>query len=128
MTAIDEDRNLLGHFLRELVKVRPPTEPHKLSVLEQQYPGEEEPSEDELERRGIPDGWIYDNEGWCVLIESKVIAKLTADQIYRHRRTAERRGFESIVVVAITPHKPTALPPSDPPARMADCVRLASSP
>jgi hypothetical protein len=111
MTAIDEDRNLLGHFLRELVKVRLPTEPHKLSVLEQQYPGEEEPSEDELERRGIPDGWIYDNEGWCVLIESKVIAKLTADQIHRHRRTAERRGFESIAVVAITPHKPTALPP-----------------
>lgn len=66
MTAIDEDRNLLGHFLRELVKVRPPTNPRKLSVLEQQYPGEEEPSEDELERRGIPDGWISDNEGWCV--------------------------------------------------------------
>jgi hypothetical protein len=111
MTAIDEDRVLLGHFLRELVKVKPPTNPRKLSVLEQQYPGEEEPSEDELERRGIPDGWISDNEGWCVLIESKVIAKLTADQIRRHRRTAERRGFESIAVVAIIPHKPTSLPP-----------------
>jgi hypothetical protein len=111
MTAIDEDRVLLGHFLRELVKVEPPTDPRKLSVLEQRYPGEEEPSEDELERRGIPDGWISDNEGWCVLIESKVIAKLTADQIRRHRRTAERRGFESIAVVAIIPHKPTSLSP-----------------
>jgi hypothetical protein len=111
MTAINEDRALLGLFLRELVKVKSPTDPRKLSVLEQQYPGEEEPNEDELERRGIPDGWIFDNEGWCVLIESKVIAKLTADQIYRHRRTAERRGFESITVVAITPHKPASLPP-----------------
>jgi len=110
MTAIDEDRALLGYFLRELVKVKPPTDPRKLSVLEQQYPGEEEPSEEELERRGIPDGWISDNEGWCVLIESKVIAKLTADQIRRHRRTAERRGFERIAVVAITPHRPAILP------------------
>jgi hypothetical protein len=111
MTAIDEDRSLLSLFLRELVRVKPPTDPRNLSVLEQQYPGEEEPSEDELERRGIPDGWISDNEGWCVLIESKVIAKLTVDQIRRHRRTAERRGFERITIVAITPSVPTALPP-----------------
>jgi hypothetical protein len=111
MTAIDEDRSLLGTFLRELIKVKPPTDPRKLSVLEQQYPGEEEPSEDELERRGIPDGWISDSVGWCVLIESKVIAKLTVDQIRRHRRTAERRGFDRITVVAITPRIPTALPP-----------------
>jgi hypothetical protein len=39
-----------------------------------------------------------------------VIAKLAADQIHRHRRTAERRGFERITVVAITPRKPTASP------------------
>jgi hypothetical protein len=110
MTALNEDRNLLGHFLRELVKVKPPANPRKLLVLEQQYPGEEEPGEDELERRGIPDGWISDDEGWCVLIESKVIARLTADQIRRHRHTAERRGFKQITVVAIIP-RPTALPP-----------------
>src|ERR1700682_3739058 len=70
MTAIDEDRTLLGLFLRELVKVKSPLDSRKLSVLEQQYPGEEEPSEDELDRRGIPDGWIFDDEGWCVFIES----------------------------------------------------------
>ena len=110
MTALDKDRTLLGHFLRELVKVKTPVNPRKLSVLEQQYPGEEEPSEEELERRGIPDGWIYDDNGWCVFIETKVIAKLTADQIHRHRRTAERRGFERITAVAITPRIPTSLP------------------
>jgi hypothetical protein len=111
MTAIDEDRTLLRAFLRELVKVKSPLDSRKLSVLEQQYPGEEEPSEDELDRRGIPDGWIFDDEGWCVFIESKVIAKLTADQIHRHRRTAVRRGFESITAVAIAPHSPPSLPP-----------------
>jgi len=104
MTALNEDRKLLAFFLRELVKVKAPTDPGKLLVLEQQYPDEEEePSEDELERRGIPDGWIFDTDGWCVFIETKVKSKLTADQLNRHRRTAERRGFQNITAVAIAP-------------------------
>jgi hypothetical protein len=110
MTALNEDRKLLGLFLRDLVKVKPPCDPHKLTVLEQQYPGEEEPSEEDLERRGIPDGWIFDGEGWCVFIESKVIAKLGTDQITRHRRTAERRGFNEITAVALAPHLQSTLP------------------
>jgi hypothetical protein len=111
MTAINEDRNLLGLFLRELVKMKAPVDPSNLSVLEQQYPGEEEPIEKDLDRRGIPDGWIFDEEGWCVFIETKVIAKLDADQINRHRRTAERRGFQSITAVAIAPILQASLPP-----------------
>jgi hypothetical protein len=114
MTAINEDRKLLGLFLRELVKVKAPIDPGKLSVLAQQYPGEEEPNEEDIERRrGIPDGWIFDEEGWCVFIETKVLAKLGADQLVRHRRTAERRGFDDVTAVAIAPkpHLPTSLPP-----------------
>ncbi len=104
MTALNEDRKLLAFFLRELVKVNAPTDPSKLLVLEQKYPDkDEEPSEDDLERRGIPDGWIFDNDGWCVFIESKVIAKLEADQINRHRSTAEHLGFQSVTAVAIAP-------------------------
>jgi hypothetical protein len=112
MTAINEDRNLLDAFLRELINVKPPIHPNRLSVLEQQFPGEEEISEDELERRGIPDGWIFDETGWCVFIETKVLAKLTSDQINRHRRTAERRGFQFVTAVAIAPRPflPTTLP------------------
>lgn len=110
MTALNEDRILLSHFLRELLEVNPPTNPRKLLVLEQQYPGEEEPGEDELERRGIPDGWIFDEESWCIFIETKVIAKLGSDQIRRHRRTAENRGFEHIIAVAIAPVLPAPLP------------------
>jgi hypothetical protein len=111
MTAINEDRELLGLFLHELIKVKPPVNPRNLSVLEQQYPREKEPSEEELERRGIPDGWIFDKDGWCVFIETKVIAKFNVDQINRHRRTAERRGFQSITAVAIAPLFPESLPP-----------------
>ncbi|MCP1761995.1 PD-(D/E)XK nuclease family protein [Bradyrhizobium japonicum] len=111
MTALQRDRKLLGLFLRELVGVKPPCHPSRLAVLEQQYPGEEEPSEEELERRGIPDGWIFDSDGWCVFIETKVIAKLEAGQLERHRRTAERRGFNAITAVAIAPRLPAILPP-----------------
>ena len=61
MTALNQDRKLLALFLRELVKVKSPTPSEKLSVLEQQFPGEagEPPEFDEAQRRGIPDGWNF---------------------------------------------------------------------
>jgi hypothetical protein len=110
MTAINEDRKLLGLFLREVVKVKAPVNPRKLSVLEQRLPGQAEPPEEELEqsdKRGIPDGWIFDEEGgWCLFIESKVLSKVSAGQIRRHRRRAELLGFQSITAVAIAPRLP----------------------
>jgi hypothetical protein len=121
MTAINEDRELLGLFLRELVEVQPPIAPHhRLSVLEQQYPGEDEPDEDDLERRGIPDGWIYNDDGWCVFIEVKVFAKLSSNQISAHRRTAERRDFQNITAVAIAPSFPSSLPDDTKPIKWKD--------
>jgi hypothetical protein len=110
ITAINEDRKLLGFLFRELVKVKAPRNSSKLSVLEQRLPGEPEPPEEELERRGIPDGWIFDEDGWCLLIESKVLSKLRADQILRHRRIAERLGFKSITAIAVAPRLPSFLP------------------
>lgn len=108
MTALDQDRKLLDLFLRELIGVKPPRHPTKLSVLEQQYPNTLEVTEEELERRGIPDGWIYDEEeGWCVFIETKVTAKLHANQIASHRRTAERLGFEHVTAVAVVANNPS---------------------
>ena len=85
------------------MKVNSPVRPGNLFVLEQQYPGEDEPSEDELEQRGVPDGWIFNEEGWCVLIESKVLIRPRAGQIESHRRTAVRRGFKQITAVVIAP-------------------------
>jgi hypothetical protein len=102
LTALDRDRALLASFLSDVVGVKPNKKAHDLHILEQQYPGESQVSEMESERRGIPDGWIYDEEGWCVVIETKVIIPLKVDQIRRHYRTAERRGFEEITIVAIT--------------------------
>ncbi|MCA0250658.1 MAG: PD-(D/E)XK nuclease family protein [Proteobacteria bacterium] len=80
---------------------KPPTKPQKLHLLVQQYPNESEISEVEADKRGIPDAWIFDEEGWCILIESKVQATLDNKQISRHRRTAARRGFQTVIAVAI---------------------------
>jgi hypothetical protein len=111
LSALNEDRRLLRLFLRDLVKATPAVDTWKLAVLEQQYPGEEEPSEEELDRRGIPDGWIVaEEQAWCVLIESKVLASLRGAQIESHRRTAARRGFTTVIAVAITAHRPAAAP------------------
>lgn len=105
MAALDEDRQLLDSFLREVVKVKPPARARNLALLEQQYPWTDEPPENELERRGIPDGWIYSvDDEWCVIIESKVLTRLHAAQIESHRRTAKQRGFRRVTAIAIVPH------------------------
>ena len=33
---------------------------------------------------------FFDDEGWCVVFESKVLIGLTRDQVERHRRMAEK--------------------------------------
>ena len=67
LTALNEDRRLLTGFLRDLVKVEPPAPASKLAILEQQYPGETEATENESDRRGIPDGTVTLTlgSGWC---------------------------------------------------------------
>ncbi len=103
MTALHEDRGLLALFLREIARVKAPAASTGLSVLVQQLPETPPVSEEEAERRGIPDGWIYSVEAeWCVVIESKVLIRLSADQIERHRRMAQHLGFTKVFVIAIT--------------------------
>jgi hypothetical protein len=45
-----------------------------------------------------------------VLIESKVLVPLRAAQIASHQRTAARRGFNTVIAVAITPWRSSMLP------------------
>lgn len=100
-SCLHEDEELLRDFLRWLqVNDAPRTE--SLIVDEQTLPGELLVSEDESERRGLPDIVIHDGNDWCVLIESKVQAGFNPDQLRRHRRTMERRGFSSITLVTLT--------------------------
>jgi hypothetical protein len=99
--CLAEDKDLLKRFVRWLAGESLP-ESWKLTVLEQQLPGEEEPSEEEAEERGLPDAWIHDDNSWSLIIESKINAPLTLDQLKRHTATAQRRGFKNILLVAIT--------------------------
>jgi hypothetical protein len=111
MTALALDRKLLASFLRELVVVHAPVPAAKLDLREQSFPGGDEFNEADLQRRGMPDGWIYDEDsGWCVIIETKVLVPLRAAQVESHRRRAIQRGFRTVKPVVIVPIVSMALP------------------
>jgi hypothetical protein len=72
-------------------------------VLEQTLPGDEkEISEEDADRRTLPDGCISDGLGWALLIDSKFAAKVSADQLRRHLRTAARNGLETCKLLLLT--------------------------
>jgi hypothetical protein len=104
-SALAEDPRLLSSFVRHLARMRPPGST-KLRIIEQGLPGEPEVSEEEADRRGLPDICIHDSEGWAVLVESKVAAPLRQEQLERHLRTAQRRGFGGASVLAIAMEAP----------------------
>lgn len=109
ITALNEDRKLLDLFLRGLLRIRPPCNASELKVCEQTYPDQEELTVPDPDRRGLPDGWIYHDDGWSILIESKVTAPFERDQISRHLSTA-KRWFKTTTAVAITAHAIAAPP------------------
>ena len=99
--CLHEDRTLLRKFLA-WIEAKPPVREGKLVVAEQNLPGDPPESEEEAERRGLPDIVIHDGNAWCLLVESKVQAELTDDQLTRHERTLRRRGFDNVVRVVLT--------------------------
>lgn len=76
----------------------------------QQSPGSEAISEKES-KEGLPDMCFFDDDGWAVLIESKIQAKISVAQLRRHSRTADRYGYEqaTVAVIAVDP-PPRAIP------------------
>ncbi len=99
--CLHHDRNLLKSFLVDVLKLSPPAI-NSLSIIEQSLPGIFENGsassapESEI-GNGLPDMIIFDEEGWCVIIESKVASSICKDQIKRHFATIKRRGY-------MTPH------------------------
>jgi hypothetical protein len=100
-TCLHEDRDLLREFLK-WVGVSAPASAAALTVAEQSLPGDAPETEDEAERKGLPDIVIHDDAAWCLLIESKVQAALTEGQVRRHETTLHRRGFEDTRCLALT--------------------------
>ena len=104
--SLAEDRGFLAAFVRWATGERSPSG-SALRVEEQTIPGRPEEMEDRPERRGLPDAWIHDGDEWCLLVESKVAARIDLSQIKRHLRTAERHGFldRRIVVLSLRPQE-----------------------
>lgn len=102
--ALGEDNGLLRQFVRW---ASGKTAPKTIKIIEQQLPGEIEVSEEESEKRGLPDAWIFDDDSWSLLIESKISSPLKNDQLRRHYNTAHSRGYEDVLVLAIDVIKPT---------------------
>ncbi len=104
-SCLAEDNELLRMFVKWVggttVKKKTP-----LEIVEQRLPGEPEVTEAESESRGLPDIWIHDFENWALVIESKISSTVNTSQLRRHYRTAERRGFQNVTVLAITATKP----------------------
>lgn len=98
VSALHEDSILLDQFAHWATGEKPPK---GLKIVEQRLPGEAESSEEETERRGLPDAWIHNDDDWCLLVESKVTAPLKADQLKRHRNTARGRGYQHIHLLAL---------------------------
>ncbi len=107
-----EDRSLLARFLDwSLGNAHPPVP--RLEVLEQCLPGDAQCSEKEAEGRGLPDLCLHDGDAWCLIVENKVTAQLTAEQLARHRATLRRRGFSATPILTLTPQADTHTSPSD---------------
>lgn len=100
-SLVGDDKRLLSDFVNWITGKKPPK---TISIVEQSLPGEAGRSEEESD--GLPDAWIYDEEEWCLLVESKVSASPTLDQLNRHIRTAQRRGYEDIELLVIHVEKP----------------------
>ena len=103
-SALDADRALLRRFLRWVLKRAAPG--GRLTVIEQSIPGDliatrgEERSELDA-RRGLPDACVH-TAHWALVVESKLTATLSAEQLQRHIRTVSNRGIRSIDLLVLT--------------------------
>ncbi len=74
LTALDQDRSLLVPFLKWL-GIKDVPKPTTLTIVEQSVPGDYQPdiSEEEAERRGLPDGesMTTTNGLFCLKVRSK---------------------------------------------------------
>jgi hypothetical protein len=98
--GLSHDEKLLRKFIQQFIQHRIPGKT-KIYVVEQSVPGTLESTEEEAEKRGLPDAWIYTDEGWSLLIESKVQAALNTNQLKRHLSTARRKGFKDVTLMVL---------------------------
>ena len=105
--TLTNDKKLIPPFLRWLKCTNiPPLK--NIHIGQQQSPGREA----KVEKEGagsIPDACFFDDDGWALVIESKVQAGISKVnyQLRKHRRTAARYGYEKARVVLIAVDRPS---------------------
>jgi len=108
-TSLATDRSLIRPFLHWAGIVQVPAERH-LQITQQQVPGVPVSGEEVGDGRGVPDACIFGPDGWTVLIEAKVQAGASGDQLRRHAATARRNVFAQthILLFSVDPMPPEA--------------------
>jgi len=107
--TLSNERRLIRPFLKWL-RVREIPHLKRIQLGIQQSPGSDAISEKES-KEGLPDMCFFDEDGWAVLIESKIQAKISIAQLRRHSKTAERYGYEQATVAVLSVDPPRrALP------------------
>ncbi len=107
--VLARNHHLTRDFIKKFVSgfVAPRDSPFSFSC--QRLPGDEQEGpaeEDYAEDHGLPDAWIYNERmRWAVILECKVIAKLTAHQLGKHVSAARRQGFNEVHLLVITAHE-----------------------
>ena len=108
MVTLANDKKLVRPFLKLVgVKRVPALKNIKLGL--QRVPGQEVDSIKDG-KDGLPDGCFFDQDSWAVVIEAKVQAGISVNQLKRHRKTSARYGYEQPHVVLLSIDKPKSLP------------------
>jgi len=103
--TLTNDKGLILPFLHWLECANiPPLK--NIHIGQQQSPGREAKVEKEGEY-GIPDACFFDDDGWALVIESKVQDKIRIKQLRKHRKTAACYGYENARVVLIAVDHPS---------------------
>lgn len=106
--VLAENRRLTRHFIMKFAPESSLARGTNFSFSCQRLPGEEKPQpdeEEEAERRGLPDAWIYDDTRSTVVLECKITAGLTINQLVRHASTIRTKEFNEAHLLVITAHE-----------------------
>jgi hypothetical protein len=128
-SVLHADGGLRARFLKQFLPSAGAPSASRVTVDEQSLPGQPMLTENEAEERGVPDMWLFDDDGgWCAVVESKITAPLYAGQVQRHIQVALRRGFHPVIPVTISVNPPkNRLPAHTVELRWKDIYRWLES-
>lgn len=101
--SLSEDQGLLRRFIKWATGA---AQSGNIEIFEQKVPWGPTHTEDEASKKGLPDAWISSDEGWALILENKVQAPVSADQLRRHRTTAALRGWDDVHLLVLDAKAP----------------------